>query len=468
MSGHKPNRSGPSGNPSIILDSRKENHMSHRTALAGGALLLISALALSACSTGGSTDGTDAAACAPSEGKVNLTFTSWLPGIEDAVAIWNDENPDIQVEVQTGPNGNGGTYKNFFNQIEAGNAPDLGQIEYDALPNFRVQDGVVNLADCAGITDAKSSFIDWTWNQVTFGEENAVYAIPQDIGPEALYYRADLFEAAGLDVPTTWDEYAADAAIIREQGGYITNFSQSDINAFAGLVWQAGGQWFANDGESWDVTLDSAESTKVADYWQSLLDDDLVGTVAPWTDEWNNAYNTGEMWTWVSAVWGANTISSGAPDTAGKWAVAPMPQWTEGESAAGNWGGSTTAVLTGSDHPYEAAQFALWLNSDADALTAMNKSANIYPATVDGASLPVFAEGLDFYGGQKIYEVFAEAANNVNPDFTWGPTMTQTYTDVADGFSGALAGNGTLLDALKTGQNKTISALEAAAIPVKK
>jgi multiple sugar transport system substrate-binding protein len=441
--------------------------MSHRTALAGGALLLVSALALSACSTGGGTDGADAAACTPSEGKVNLTFTSWLPGIEDAVAIWNDENPDIQVEVQTGPNGNGGTYKNFFNQIEAGNAPDLGQIEYDALPNFRVQDGVVNLADCAGITDAKSTFIDWTWNQVTFGEENAVYAIPQDIGPEALYYRADLFEAAGLDVPTTWDEYAADAAIIREQGGYITNFSQSDINAFAGLVWQAGGQWFANDGESWDVTLDSAESTKVADYWQGLLDEDLVGTVAPWTDEWNAAYNSGEMWTWVSAVWGANTISSGAPDTSGKWAVAPMPQWTEGESAAGNWGGSTTAVLSGSDHPYEAAQFALWLNSDADALTAMNKSANIYPATVDGASLPVFAEGLDFYGGQKIYDVFADAATNVNPDFTWGPTMTQTYTDVADGFSAAVSGSGTLLDALTSGQDKTIAALKAAAIPVK-
>ena len=166
-------------------------------------------------------------------------------------------------------------------------------------------------------------------------------------------------------------------------------------------------------------------------------------------------------------MWGANTISSGAPDTAGKWAVAPMPQWNAGDTAAGNWGGSTTAVLKGSDHPYEAAQFALWLNTDADALTAMNASANIYPATVAGADLPVFSEGLDFYGGQKIYEVFAEAASGVNPDFTWGPTMTQVYTDVADGFSAALSGNGTLLDALKAGKEKTIAALKAASIPVK-
>ena len=442
--------------------------MSTRIALRAGALIAVTALALTGCAAGGGTDAADGACSPAAEGeKVNLTFTSWLPGIEDAVAIWNEENPDIQVEVQTGPNGNGGTYKNFFNQIEAGNAPDLGQIEYDALPNFRVQDGLVNIAECAGIQDAQDQFIDWTWSQVTFGEDNSVYAIPQDTGPEALYYRADLFEAAGIPVPTTWEEYEAAAATIRTQGGYITNFSQSDINAFAGLVWQAGGQWFENDGTDWTVTLDSPESTEVADYWQTLIDGDLVAAYPPWTDEWNAAYNSGEVWTWVSAVWGANTISSGAPDTAGKWAVAPMPQWNAGDTAAGNWGGSTTAVLKGSDHPYEAAQFALWLNTDADALTAMNASANIYPATVAGADLPVFSEGLDFYGGQKIYEVFAEAASGVNPDFTWGPTMTQVYTDVADGFSQALSGNGTLLDALKSGKEKTIAALKAASIPVK-
>jgi multiple sugar transport system substrate-binding protein len=397
---------------------------------------------------------------------VTLNFTSWLPGMEDAAAIWNEKNPDIQVKVQTGPNGNGGTYKNFFNQIEAGNAPDLGQIEYDALPNFRVQDGVVNIADCAGILDAQDQFIDWTWSQVTFGEDNAVYAIPQDTGPEALFYRADLFEKAGIAIPTTWDEYAAAAKKIREEGGYITNFSQSDINAFAGLVWQADGQWFENDGDAWNVTLDSSESTKVAEYWQGLLDDDLVATLPPWTDEWNNGYNTGEVWSWVSAVWGANTITSGAPDTAGNWAVAPMPQWNAGDSAAGNWGGSSTAVLKGSEHPYEAAQFALWLNTDPEALTSMNKTANIYPATKAGGDLPVFSEGLDFYGGQNIYDVFAAAGAQVNPDFTWGPTMTQTYTDVADGFSAAISGSGTLMDALKTGQQKTIDAMKAAAIAV--
>jgi len=433
------------------------------------ALGIIAAISLTGCAAGSGSDSTDGAVdCKPSDGKVELSYTSWIPGIETVVDMWNEKNPDIQVKVQTGPNGNGGTYKNFFNQLSAGNAPDLGQIEYDALPNFRVQDGLTNLASCGIVTDAQDKFIDWTWNQVTFGEDDAVYAVPQDTGPMAMYYRADLFEAAGIPVPTTWDEYAAAAAKIREQGGYITNFPQNDVNWFAGLVWQKDGSWFSNEDDAWDVTLTSPESEEVADYWQNLIAGDLVSKVPAWTDEWNNAYNTGSDWTWISAVWGANSISSGAPDTTGTWAVAPMPQWTAGEEKAGNWGGSSTAVLKGSDHPYEAAKFALWLNTDPEALTALNKEANLYPATKDGLALPVLSEGVEFYGNQKIYDIFADAANQTNADFTWGPTMTQTYADVADGFGEVLGGKGTLGDALKTGETKTIAALEAAAIPVNK
>ncbi|MDN5696702.1 MAG: extracellular solute-binding protein, partial [Rubrobacter sp.] len=204
------------------------------------AVVMVSALALAGCSGGGDSSGAPgAAACEPSNGPVELTYTAWVPGMDQVVELWNEENPDIQVTVQTGPNGNAGTYRNFFNQLQAGNAPDLGQIEYDALPNFRVQDGLENIAACEGIAEASDQFIDWTWSQVTFGEEDAVYAVPQDSGPMAMFYRADLFEQAGIEVPTTWEEYAAAADQIRGEGGYIHNFQRADVNWFAGLVWQA-------------------------------------------------------------------------------------------------------------------------------------------------------------------------------------------------------------------------------------
>jgi multiple sugar transport system substrate-binding protein len=436
---------------------------------ATAAFAIVSALTLAGCSGGGGEATATAAAgsCEPASGPVELTFTTWVPGMDKVVDLWNQENKDIQVKVQSGPNGNSGTYQNFFNQLQAGNAPDLGQVEYDALPNFRVQDGLENIAACEGVAAAQDKFVDWTWGQVTFGEEDAVYAVPQDSGPMAMFYRADLFKEAGIAVPTTWEEYATAAEQIKARGSYITNFPRGDVNWFAGNVWQAGGQWFSSANDQWDVNLTGAESTEVANYWQDLLAKKQVSTLPSFSDEWNASFNEGQQWTWVSAVWGASTLASGAPDTSGKWAVAPMPQWEKGGKAAGNWGGSSTAVLKGSDHPFEAAKFALWLNTDPEALALANELGGLYPAAKSATDLAAFTGGVEYFGGQKIYEVFAEASSNVNPDFTWGPTMTQTYTDVSDGFGKASGGTGTLLDALTTGEKKTIDSLKSQSIPVK-
>jgi multiple sugar transport system substrate-binding protein len=79
-------------------------------------------------------------------------------------------------------------------------------VEYDSLSSFRLQDGLVNIAECPGISDASGQFVDWTWSQAQLGDEG-VYAVPQDTGPMALYYRKDLFDAAGIAPPTTWEEY---------------------------------------------------------------------------------------------------------------------------------------------------------------------------------------------------------------------------------------------------------------------
>lgn len=443
-------------------------HVTKRAAVVVS-LALAATIGLAGCSSssGSSDSGANADACKPSSGKVTLNFTSWIPGIDKVVKLWNDKNPDIQVKVQIGPNGNSGTYKNYFNELKAGNAPDLAQVEYDALPNFRVQDALTDLSACSDVTAAKSKFVDWTWGQVSLGSDTSVYGVPQDSGPMALFYRKDLFAKNNIPIPTTWAEYKDAAKKIRALGGYITNFSQTDINQFAGFVWQAGGQWFSNGGDTWDVNLTSGPSTQVADYWNDLIKEGLVSTYPAWTDEWNHAYNSSQVWTWNSAVWGANSISSGAPDTAGNWAVAQSPQWKAGEEKAGNWGGSSTVAFKGTKHLYEAAKFALWLNTSSEALTALNKEANLYPATKAGLSLPVLKNGVDFYGGQKIYDVFAKASADVSPDFTWGPTMTQTYSDVSDGFKNAVGGSGTLLDALKSGQASTIQTMKAQSIPVK-
>jgi multiple sugar transport system substrate-binding protein len=137
-------------------------HVTKRAA-AVASLALAATIGLAGCSSGADSAATAGATCAPSSGKVTLNFTSWVPGIDKVVQLWNDKNPDIQVKVQIGPNGNSGTYKNFFNELKAGNAPDLGQVEYDALPNFRVQDALTDLSACSEVSAAKSQFVARTW-----------------------------------------------------------------------------------------------------------------------------------------------------------------------------------------------------------------------------------------------------------------------------------------------------------------
>jgi multiple sugar transport system substrate-binding protein len=437
---------------------------------------VVPALAFSACggdddggSGGGSETAAKASECkAASGGKVQLNFWTWVPGIKKAAEVWNEQNPDIQVRVKETPAGNAGTYQNMFNAVKANNAPDVAQIEYDSLPSFRLQDALANVAGC-GVQERKADFVDWTYSQVSFNEENAAYAVPQDTGPMAFYYRKDLFEKFGIEVPKTWDEYRAAAEKVRQEDpdAYITHFPQRDTNWFAGLAWQNGAKWFGLDGDTWKVSVNDDKTKQVADYWQGLIDDKLIATnLQGFSDQWNKALDEGKVLTWISAVWGNNTITTNAPSTKGDWAVAPMPQWEAGANAAGNWGGSSTAVFKSSKYPAEATKFALWLNTDPEALEILNKEGGLYPATNQGLSLPTLQEPLSFFGDQPIFDVFKQASGQVDPSFQWGPTMTQTYSDLADGFGKALNGSGTLSEAIDQAQTKTVGALKQQSLKV--
>ena len=134
--------------------------------------------ALAAC--GGSSPAQNQA----SGGKVTLTFWSWVPGISHSVNLWNKSHPDIHVNLNEVTSGAAGSYAKMFSALQAGNAPDLGQIEYATLPNFEHVGGLDNLASY-GAASVKADFVPWTWAQVTQG--SAVYAIPQDTGPMGLF-----------------------------------------------------------------------------------------------------------------------------------------------------------------------------------------------------------------------------------------------------------------------------------------
>ncbi len=421
-----------------------------RLALMILALLVLGPLAAcggSSTSSGGTSGG--------SSGPVNLTFWSWVPGIDKSVAEWNSSHPNIHVKVVNVGSGPA-EYTKLYTAIKANNEPDLGQVEYQLLPTFETTGGLLDMAKY-GASAVKDQFVPWTWSQVTIGD--AVYAIPEDTGPIAMYYRADIFKKYNLPIPTTWAQYADDAVKLHaaDPNEYITDFPPKEPGWFTSLMWQAGGHLFTVNGQSWNVSINNSASQQVAAYWQTMLDKKLVKTDPDFSNAWYHNLQTGTVATWISAVWGASTISTNAPQASGKWAVAPTPQWQAGQTANGNWGGSTTVMFKSTQHPQEATQFAIWLNTNQQSVDEMIKGASIYPAAVSSLTDPLLNTPQPYYNNQVIGQLFKTASSQVNVNFQWGPTIDQVYSDMGDNFSNVVNGKGTLSDALGTVQQSTIT-----------
>jgi len=240
------------------------------------ALAAATALLVTACSGGNEPKAGDSSS-APSGEKVELTFWTWAPGMEDIVGVWNEANPDIQVTVQTQDGGDPAVTK-LLTAIQAGSgAPDIMQTEYQKIPTLVASDA---LADLAGQLpdDVVSHYPEGVWNSVTLGTD-AVYGIPQDSGPMQFYYRADIFAEMGLAVPTTWEEYAAVAAQVRaaDPTKFLGTFSANDAGWFTGLAQQAGASWWGIDGDAWTVSIDDEATLRVAEYWGGLVADGVIG-----------------------------------------------------------------------------------------------------------------------------------------------------------------------------------------------
>jgi multiple sugar transport system substrate-binding protein len=433
----------------FFSSSLRVRHLAPRLSIVGIVFLLM--VSLAAC--GGSTS--TGSSTSTSTGPVKLTFWSWVPGIDKSVALWNSTHPNIQVTLANVGSGTA-EYDKLYTAIKANNEPDLGQIEFQLLPTFETTGGLIDMSQY-GAGSAQSQFVPWTWKQVTLG--NAIYAIPQDSGPMAMYYREDIFQKYHLTVPTTWAQYADDAAKLHaaDPNEFITDFPPQQGGWFTGLVWQAGGQMFTINNQSWQVSINNPQAQQVASYWQDLNSKKLVKNEPDFANGWYHDLQTGSVATWLSAVWGASTISSNAPQSSGKWRVAPLPQWQAGQAAAGNWGGSTTAVFKSTKHPKEATDFAVWLNTNQQSLDDMIKGANIYPAYQPALDSTLLNSPNAFFGNQNLGQIFKEQSTHVNVNFQWGPTINQVYTDLGDNFSNAVNGKGTLMDSLNATQQSTIT-----------
>jgi multiple sugar transport system substrate-binding protein len=370
-----------------------------------------------------------------------LTFWTWVPNIDKEIALFEAKYPAIKVKVVNAGQGVA-HYTKLRTAIKAGSgAPDIAQMEYQAIPTFTITDSLLDLSRY-GASWLEGKFVDWTWTQVS-GSNGEVWAIPQDTGPMGLLYRADIFAKHGIKVPGTWDEFAEAARKLHtaDPGVYLTNLAANEAAAWHGLLWQAGAKPYALSGKSHiAINVDDAVSKKLGEFWGGLAKEGVISTDPDFTDAWYAGLNKGKYATWVTAAWGPAFLSGSAKATAGKWRAAPLPQWDAADPASGNWGGSTSAVLRSTKNPIAAATFAQFLNGDPASAKMFATEQSFFPATKALLEDDSFTGATpSFYGGQKVNQLFADISNTVSTSFQWPPFLDQAATDWTETVGKSLA-----------------------------
>ncbi|WP_158850202.1 ABC transporter substrate-binding protein [Saccharothrix deserti] len=434
--------------------------VSRRFFLAAAGAVSLSA-ALAAC---GADTGSTAAAGPVSQADIDkamstpteLTFWTWVPDIDQEVALFQKKYPAIKVNVVNAGRGTP-EYTKLRTALQAGTgAPDVAQVEYQYIPTFTIMDSLLDLRPY-GASALKDKFVDWTWGQVT-GPNGEIWAIPQDTGPMGMLYRQDIFDQYGIQPPKTWDEFADAARKLHAANPeiYLTNLSTSDAAPWHGLLWQAGAKPYVTSGKSdIAISVNDEASKKLARYWGGLAQEGVIGAEPDFTDAWFAALNNGKYATWITAAWGPVFLAGSAKSTTGKWRAAPLPQWDASAPSSGNWGGSTSAVIKTTANPIAAAVFAQFLNSDPESAKLFATKQFFFPATKALLSDPSYVgDAPEFFGGQQVNQVFADIGTTVNPTFGWPPFLDQVVTDWTETVGKSLAGKADTVAALDQWQSR--------------
>jgi len=321
----------------------------------------------------------------------------------DFVAKFNAANENINLVVDVVSWND--IYTVVNTRIANGQAPDL--LNIDVFADYQA-DGLLLPAEdwCSAETYAKF-FPSFLAESVV---DDVVWAVPDLASARALYYNADILEAAGVAVPTTWEELKAAAAAIKAYDAEIypwgVDMTTDEGQAcFAYYAWNNGGGFVDADG-NW--TLNSAENVEAVEFIVSMVKDGLTNT-DPTTE---TRYDLQDMFAAgkVAMMIGPNQISKYCEQNGGiNYGIASLP--TNGDKAGASVGvmdrimcfdngytaeelAAVTAVV---DAFYDDEPYAEWVLME-----------DFLPATSTGNELcaaadPGMAAWIDVIGSAKFY-----------------------------------------------------------------
>lgn len=304
-------------------------------------------------------------------------------------------------------------------------APDVALMETAQVPRIVDLGGVLDLT-----ARIKPYVADIAPASLKAGiKDGKYYAFPWDIGPTVLYYRRDIFKAAGLasdpetvaGLVSTWDKFLVVCKTIKEKTGlpcFASNKANNYGDVFRNMLWAQGVGWYSNDGK---VTVDSPEAVaaleKLGQFWTA----DVVNDDLEWTDAWYADLNTKSLTddkikpvaTVPIAAWMGGFLKNwAAKDTVGLWGVVQYPAMREGGNRAANQGGSSYVIPQQTKNVEAGWAWLDFVNGRESQLKLFDYG-DIFPALLSTYTDPLFQVKDDYFAGQAVRKVYVDAAKTI-------------------------------------------------------
>lgn len=201
-----------------------------------------------------------------------------LEHLDEMIAAFNEQYPDITVEVETAP------FDEYFaslqTQIAGGDAPDAFELNFENFVSFASKGA---LADLSGLIAGDGELDPAAYYQRAldaFAVDGSQYALPESYSTVLSFYNKDLFDQAGIAYPTddwTWADERAAAETLAGLGDDVWgHFAGVHFWEFYKTAAQNGCQFFT-DGE---VTVNEPACVEALQYMLGYVNDGIQPSAA--------------------------------------------------------------------------------------------------------------------------------------------------------------------------------------------
>jgi len=377
-----------------------------------------------------------ATGCAPSapadddNSPITLTIATFNDfGYSDELfAEYTADHPNVKIVHNKAATSNDAR-ANFFTKLGAGSGlADIEAIEIDWLAELmQYSDKLTDLNS----DSVEGRWLDWKTEAATDAEGRLV-GYGTDIGPEAICYRSDLFEEAGLPsepaeveklLTGDWQNYYD----VGQQYYEATGNAWFDT---AGGTYQGVINQVQNAYEEEDGTIIATTNPEVKEAFTSVLEasENLSAHVGQWGDDWTAGQANGAYATMLCPGWMLGQISGNAPDISG-WKIANVFP-----NGGGNWGGSYLTVPAQGAHAEAAKEFADWLTAPEQQIKAFNKTGNFPSQEALYESEDLLSATNEYFGNAETGKIFVDRAKAV----TVTPYKSVKYFPINDALQKAL------------------------------